>query len=110
MKKSVMSAGGSSEIRGASRWLAAFAAVGPLPPASPNATAAAHAHETSVKASNLFLIALLPVVASSVERALFGRRRRPVRTNRTTGVGELHGRNGRARRLELARFAGRLPA
>src|SRR5215468_10486343 len=98
MKKSVMSAGGSSEIRGASRWLAALAAVGPPAPTSPSATAAAHAHETSARASNLFLIALLPFVASSVERALFGGGGGAVQTNRTRGPGELLSENGHAHR------------
>src|SRR5581483_4385449 len=43
MKKSVMSAVGSSEMSGASRWLAAFAADGPLPLASAAATASSRA-------------------------------------------------------------------
>src|SRR5438034_6029025 len=105
MKKSVMSAGGSSAIKGASRWLAAFAAVGPLPPRRPRASAAAHAPETRAKASSLFLIGLLPVVAS-VERALFGPCRGAVHTNRSSPVGELRDRNGSARRRQHVRLQG----
>src|SRR5262245_16512936 len=109
MKKSVMSAGGSSEIKGASRWLAAFAAVGPLPPSRPRASAAAHPPATTAKASNLFLMPLLPVVAS-VERALFARYGGAVRTNRRSRARELPDGNGSARRLQHIRLPGGVAA
>src|SRR6266540_6927999 len=50
MKKSVMSAVGSSEISGASRWLAAWAACGPVPGATTaSSTAAAAARKMSAR-------------------------------------------------------------
>src|SRR3954464_6792847 len=50
MKKSVMSADGSSAISGASRWLAACAASGAGPLTTPNASAQTPANATSAYA------------------------------------------------------------